>query len=276
MVASKMTHQAVFDATVFLHCLALDFIESAKGVVGLEKAVQYTKDNMSLGLGVVGFHTMLQEKNIYIGSLQSFAENKNTFSMLNSASLAASKYLARVFCEAPITKGYGVANALRMAVAPNLSSSIMCGEISQGIGMVYKNAFEQDISIGRVKRRNLQLEAIMRGLGMCENQINDEFEAMAADAGTVRNASYLDDHQKKVFRTVFETDQSTILKLASQSQQFVDQGQSVDLAFSIDDNEDYISEIHWQAFTDENIKGLYYVRSESGVYVSRGCESCAG
>ena len=95
--------------------------------------------------------------------------------------------------------------------------------------------------------------------------------------GSVQDVEWLNEEEKKVFKTAFEIDQKVIVRLASVRQQFIDQAQSINLFFSSDESEEYISEVHQMAFNDPLIKSLYYIRSESGVQASKGeCESCAG
>lgn len=122
----------IFDSFVFLHCVALNFIEIGKEIPGLENAVRYTKNHMSLGLGLLGFHSYLQSKSIPFESLGAHYKNIDIFRKLNSETNRATNYLAVIFGEAPVTEGWGVANALRIAIAPNLSSALICGGLSQG------------------------------------------------------------------------------------------------------------------------------------------------
>ena len=95
--------------------------------------------------------------------------------------------------------------------------------------------------------------------------------------GSVQHVEWLTDDEKSVFKTAFEIDQKQIIRLASARQRYIDQGQSINLFFSADEDEEYISEVHKMAFKDPYIKGLYYIRSESGVNVSKGeCIACHG
>ena len=95
--------------------------------------------------------------------------------------------------------------------------------------------------------------------------------------GSVQHVEWLDDHEKSVFKTAFEIDQQQIIRLASSRQRYIDQAQSINLFFSSDESEEYISEVHKMAFKDPYIKSLYYIRSESGVQTNKGeCVACHG
>jgi ribonucleoside-diphosphate reductase alpha chain len=264
----------IFNSFVFLHCVALNFIDIGKDIPGLDKAINYTRNHMSLGLGLLGFHSLLQSRGIAFESLDAQYLNSYIFKQLNSVTYNASKFLAEIFGEAPIAKDYGVANALRIAIAPNLSSALICGGLSQGIEPIYKNVYIQHTAAGKVTRVNPQLLLKMKGLDL---NIESELDKILDNSGSVKDVEWLTDDDKLVFRTAFEIDQKIILRLASQRQRYIDQGQSINLFFSADESEEYISEVHSMAILDPNIKGLYYVRSETGIQVNKNeCISCEG
>jgi ribonucleoside-diphosphate reductase alpha chain len=264
----------IFTATVFLHCVAFDFINIGSKIKGLEKAVKFTKNHMALGLGTLGFHSYLQDNLIPFESMEAHLKNIEIFKRIDDESLRASKWLAQVFGECKMTEGYGVANTHRMAVAPNLSSALICGGVSQGIEPVYKNAYVQGTASGEMNRVNPSLLKIMRERGVDSDKIISD---IINNNGSVQWVSWLDDHEKEVFKTAFEINQKVIIRLASSRQRYIDQAQSINLFFSADEDEEYISEVHQLAFKDPYIKSLYYIRSESGVQASKGeCESCSG
>lgn len=270
----EFNSSTIFLATVFLHCVALDFIETGSKIKGLEKAVAFTKKHMALGLGTLGFHTYLQDNSIPFESMDAHYKNIEIFKKLNEETLNASKWLAEVFGECEMTKGYGVANTHRISIAPNLSSALLCGGVSQGIEPVYKNAFVQGTSAGEMNRVNPSLLKILRERGQDNEKV---IEGIIDNKGSVSHLDFLSDHEKEVFKTAFEINQKIIIRLASTRQRYIDQAQSINLFFSADESEEYISEVHQLAFKDPYIKSLYYIRSESGVQASKGeCEACSG
>ncbi|CAB4222663.1 NrdA Ribonucleotide reductase, alpha subunit [uncultured Caudovirales phage] len=265
---------AVFDATVFLDCVNQDLIEIGKKTQGMEKVVRFATKSRALGLGMLGFHTYLQENMIPFESMDAYYKNIEIFQHLNNETIRASQWMSKEWGEPLWCKGYGLRNTHRIAIAPNLSSALICGSVSQGIEPIYKNAYVQNTAAGKMDRVNPTLLKLMK-----EKDIyNDEtVKNIINNNGSVQHVDWLDDHEKSVFKTAFEIDQKQIIRLASARQRYIDQAQSINLFFSADEDESYISEVHKLAFKDPYIKSLYYIRSESGVNVSKGeCIACHG
>jgi ribonucleoside-diphosphate reductase alpha chain len=265
---------AVFDSIVFLDCVAEDFIQIGKDIRGLEKAVRYTKKGRSLGLGTLGFHTYLQKNMIAFESFEAHMKNNEIFSMIKEESEQASMWLAEQFGEPEWCKGYGRRNTHLLAIAPNLSSALICGGVSQGIEPVYKNAYIQASAAGEVDRINPILVDIMKERKVFNHETVNN---IITNSGSVQNVDWLSDDEKLVFRTAFEINQEAIIRLASSRQRYIDQAQSINLFFSAGEDEGVISKVHEYAFKDPYIKSLYYIRSESGVKASSGeCVACSG
>jgi ribonucleoside-diphosphate reductase alpha chain len=265
---------AVFVATVFLDCVNQDLIEIGKKTQGMEKVVRFAKKSRALGLGMLGFHTYLQDHMIAFESMDAYYKNIEIFKHLHDETLRASEWMAKEWGEPFWCKGYGVRNTHRIAIAPNLSSALICGSVSQGIEPIYKNAYVQNTAAGKVDRVNPSLLLIMK-----EKKIYSEetVKDIISNNGSVQHVDWLTDEEKTVFKTAFEIDQKQIIRLASSRQRYIDQAQSINLFFSADEDESYISEVHKMAFQDPYIKSLYYIRSESGVNVSKGeCIACHG
>ena len=265
---------AVFVATVFLDCVNQDLIEIGTRTQGMEKVVRFAKKSRALGLGMLGFHTYLQDHMIAFESMDAYYKNIEIFQHLNNETLRASQWMAKEFGEPFWCKGYGVRNTHRIAIAPNLSSALICGSVSQGIEPIYKNAYVQNTAAGKVDRVNPSLLLIMKEKNIySEETVKD----IISNNGSVQHVDWLDDEEKAVFKTAFEIDQKQIIRLASARQRYIDQAQSINLFFSADEEESYISEVHKMAFKDPYIKSLYYIRSESGVQVNKGeCIACHG
>jgi len=264
----------VFTSTVFLDCVASEFISMGKDIKGLEKAVAFTEKGRALGLGVMGFHTYLQEKRIPFESLEAHFENISIFKHIDEESLKASKWMAEVYGEPEWCVGYGIRNTHRLCCPPTLSTAEIMAGVSQGIEPIYKNVYVKGSAAGEMNRINPVLLDVMKEKGVySEATINQ----IINDNGSVQNVDWLDEHEKKVFKTAFEIDQKVVIRLASTRQKYIDQAQSINLFFSADESESYISEVHQMAFKDPMIKSLYYIRSEAGVQSSKGeCESCSG
>ncbi len=267
---------SIFIATVMLDCNAQAFIERAKNLLGLEKAIRFTEKSRALGLGLLGFHSYLQANLIAIEDLEAHFKNMEIFEHLDKESLAASQWMAQAWGEPEWCKGYGVRNTHRMAVAPNMSSATICGQVSQGIEPWLANVFVQATSAGEMQRINPQLLALAAKKGR-DGLSRKEIRSIIDNAGSVQHLHWLDEKEKLVFKTAFEINQSVLLRLASTRQQYIDQGQSLNLFFSADEDEEYIAEIHKQFFLDDRLKGLYYIRSQAGVQASKDeCVACEG
>lgn len=265
---------AVFTATIFLDCVASEFIELGEKIPGLEKAIRFTKKSRALGLGALGFHTYLQEHMIPFESFQAHQINTEMFKHLHDESLKASQWMAENWGEPEWCKGYGVRNTHRTAVAPNTSSALICGSVSQGIEPIVANAFIQPSAAGELDRLNPTLIRLMKERGVYDYKIIEE---ISDRQGSVQWVDWLDDHEKEVFKTAYEINQEAILRLASTRQRYICQAQSINLFFDADEDEEYIAYIHALAFVDPYIKSLYYLRSEAGVQASKGeCVACEG
>lgn len=266
--------EAVFEATVFLDCVNQDLIEIGRKTPGMEKVVKFAEASRALGLGLLGFHTYLQDHMIPFESMDAYYVNIDMFNTLNNGSLEASKWMGMNWGEPEWCFGYGLRNTHRIAVAPNLSSALICGSVSQGIEPIYKNAYVQNTSAGKMDRVNPSLLKVMKDRDVYTPEVVKD---IIKHNGSVQWVEWLNDDEKAVFKTAFEIDQKQIIRLASSRQRYIDQAQSINLFFSADESEEYISEVHKMAFTDEWIKSLYYVRSESGVDVTKGsCIACHG
>jgi ribonucleoside-diphosphate reductase alpha chain len=263
---------AVFVSTVFLDCVAEEFIEFGKSIRGLEKAVDFTVKSRALGLGVLGYATYLQDNMIPFESFEARVFNKKLFKYISEETLRASKWMAETLGEPEWCKGYGVRNTHTMAVAPTMSTSLICGGVSQGIEPIVANVYNQNSAGGEISRINPSLLRLMKERSIFNKKAMDEVKA---NFGSVQNVNWLSDEEKEVFKTAYEIDQMAIIKQASDRQRFIDQGQSLNLFFSAEESEEYVSKVTKEAMLDPYIKGLYYQRSLAGVRASTGeCTVC--
>ncbi len=264
--------RAIFIATVFLDCVAQEFIERGKTIKGLERAVRFTEKGRALGLGVMGLHTLFQKRRIPFGSFEAHMLNIEIFKRLNEESLEASQWMASAFGEPEWCKGYGVRNTHRLAVAPTKSTSLIMGGVSEGINPDPAMTFTQTTAAGEIDRINPELLLLMKEKGVYSKKHMQEI--IDAD-GSVQKVSWLTEDEKKVFKTAFEIDMRDVLRLARARQKYLDQMQSLNLFFSSEESEEYIAQIHKEAFLDEGILSLYYCYSRRGVQASKdSCEAC--
>lgn len=261
---------AVYTSTVFLDCIASEFIEKATPLRGFEKAVRSTIRSRALGLGVLGFHSLLHKRRIAFDSLKARLLNKEIFNFIDEMSLQASEEMAESLggCEyRPHLR-----NTHRLAIAPTMSTSQLMGGTSQGIEPFIGNVFVQQGAGGETIRVVPEMLNIMKEKGVYNRETLMD---IAAHDGSVQHVTWLSDDEKAVFKTAFEIDQNVILSLAAERQPYICQAQSINLFFGSDDPEEYISGVHKSAFMNENILSLYYVRTKAGVSASSGeCVAC--
>lgn len=263
---------AVFDATVFLDCVAEEFITLAENIKGLEKTVDFTRKGRALGLGVCGFHTYLQEKRWPFEGLEAHTWNNQVFKHIRTEADKASKWMATVMGEPEWCAGYGVRNTHLMALMPTKATALIQGGISEGINPDPAIVFNQATAAGEMDRISPTFLKLLKERNMYSKET---IRSITDNNGSVQHLEWLTDDEKLVFRTAFEMDQSAQIRLCSTRQKYVDQGQSINLFFSADEDEKYITRVHQQAFLDENLHSLYYIYTLAGVQAAKSeCIAC--
>lgn len=261
---------AVYVSTIFLDCVNQELIELAKEIPGMEAVVRGAEKGRPLGLGLLGFHTYLQENMIAFESVEAMDANMEIFTHLHDEAKRASQYMAKVLGEPEWCEGYGVRNTHLTAIAPNMSSSILVGGTSQGIEPIFSNTYQQKMAGGTVTRINPTLLRLMRERGVyCQelvDKISMEFNGSVQDA----SIDWLTPHEKLVFKTAYEIDQFTIIDLACERQPKVCQAQSINTFFKGDADEQYIADVTQYGMSRKFCKSLYYQRSESKIKGSNG------
>lgn len=262
---------AVFWSTIFLDCVASEFVMLAENISGLEKAVKFTKKGRALGLGQCGFHTYLQDNMIAFESLDAMWKNSEIAKHIFDESLKASKDMAIELGEPELCKGYGVRNTHRIAIAPTKSTATIMGGVSEGISPDPAMVYTQTSAAGEMERINQSLLKIMKERNKFTKKVITELKDKM---GSVQHVDWLSDEEKLVFKTAFEINQEVIIRLASNRAKYIDQWQSLNLYFSAEESEAEISRVHQIAFEDKNILALYYIYSSSGVQASTDCVAC--
>lgn len=263
---------AVFVATVFLDCVAQEFIERAKNIPGLEKAVAFTKKSRALGLGVCGLHSLYQSKMMPFESFEAYMLNRQLFKHIRDEAEKATKWSAEQWGEPEWCKGYNRANSHLLAVAPTKSTALIMGGVSEGINPDTAMVFTQRSAGGEVDRINPFLLKLMKEKGVYNK---NTITRIRDNMGSVQKEDWLTAEEKLVFRTAFEIDQMTILRQAEARGDYLDQWQSLNLFFAAGEDEEYIARVHQYAIESEKILGLYYVYSKAGVQASKDeCMAC--
>ena len=276
----------IYDAIWFLDGVMEEFIQRAKGLRGFENAVRSAQRGRALGLGVLGWHTYLQEKGLPFEGLLAQFETRKIFSQFKIESERASMALAETYGEPLWCVGTGLRNTHLRAIAPTVSNSKLSGNISPGIEPWAANVFTEQSAKGTFIRKNPTLVKLLKKHKLNTNEIWDK---ILADGGSVQDISELDNIQmahevtaKEVFKTFKEINQLELVNQAGIRQQYVDQSVSLNLAFPSEATPKWINQVHMEAWK-KGIKTLYYVRTESvlrgdiaAAAMNPDCLSCDG
>ena len=233
------------------------FVENAPDT--LSKAKFSAKMERSLGLGAMGFHAYLQRKNVPFESPMAVGVNKQMFGHIKKEAVNATETLAMERGEAPDAVGQGVRNVHLLAVAPNASSSIICGNTSPSIEPYRANAFTQKTKSGSSLLKNEYLEHILQEL---EEDTDEVWKSIITNNGSVQHLEFLDDWTKDVFKTAVEIDQRWIIEMAADRQKEICQSQSLNIFFPANVSKQELHAIHMMAWK-KKVKTLYYLRSEA-------------
>ncbi|AXH71315.1 ribonucleotide-diphosphate reductase subunit alpha [Pelagibacter phage HTVC120P] len=245
------------DVVRFLDNVLEYFINNATDF--LHRAKYSAMRERSIGLGAMGFHSYLQSKNVPFASAIAKGINLKIFKQIKEQALATSKILAEERGEAPDMEGTGLRFAHMLAIAPNASSSIICGSTSPSIEPLRANAYTQKTMSGTHFMRNKFLEKLLKEKGI---DTDETWKSIIANRGSVRHLEQLNDWEKDVFATAIEIDQRWIIELAADRQKEICQSQSLNIFVPSDVNIKDLHLLHLSAWK-KGIKTLYYCRSEA-------------
>ena len=294
----------IYTATYFLDGVLEEFIQKSKNMKGFENSVRSAEKGRALGLGVLGWHTYLQQNGIAFDSLLAQFETRKIFSQMMIESERASRDMAEEYGEPLWCVGTGMRNTHLRAIAPTVSNSKLAGNVSPGIEPWAANVFTEQTSKGTFIRKNKELVRVLRKIGINNKETWDK---ILADGGSVQDIKELQsfgyingklyhigempensienkevEWVTDVFRTFKEINQLELVKQAGVRQQYIDQSVSLNLAFPSQVTPKWMNQVHMEAWK-QGIKTLYYTRTES---VLRGdiaqqamnsdCLSCDG
>lgn len=233
------------------------FIENAPSE--LAKAKYSAERERSIGLGAMGFHAYLQRHNVPFESPMAKGRNMSIFWHIKSAAEAASEQLAKERGEALDAVGTGRRNCHLLAVAPNASSSIICGNTSPSIEPYRANAYTQKTKSGSSLQKNEYLQAVLQDLDLDTDEV---WKDIVTNGGSVQHLDFLDDWTKDVFKTAVEIDQRWVVDMAADRQKHICQSQSLNVFFPANVSKQELHATHMMAWK-KKVKTLYYLRSEA-------------
>lgn len=263
---------AIETLTYFLDAVYTEFIEKAKDLSYMEKAVKFAVEHRSIGVGVLGYHSYLQSKMIPFESLEAVFENEDIFKTIDERTLKASRELASLFGEPFMLQGYGERFTTRIAPAPTTSSSFILGQVSPSIEPILDNYFMKDLAKGKYVWRNPFLVKLLEEKG---KDTTDVWNSILKHGGSVQHLNFLNEIEKGVFKTFGEISQLDIIKQAAQRQKYIDQSQSLNLMIHPDTTLKEVNALFYEAWK-LGIKTLYYQRSVNMAQkVSRDLMTCS-
>lgn len=255
--------KAVYYATWFLEGVMLEYIAKAKDIPFFEAAVRFAEKSHMLGLGVLGYHTLLQQEGYPFESFQAQLLNKVIFKHLAVESNKASRDMAEEYGEPEWCIGTGVRNTQCLTVAPTVSNSLICGDVSAGIEPLPGVCFERKTAKGTLFYYNPIFRKVLQKY---DQDHEDVWMSIVAKKGSVQHLDFLTPEEKELFLTAREINQLEIVRQAADRQKQMDlfrqgQSQSVNLYFPKDADETYVTRVHYLAWK-LGLKTLYYCKSE--------------
>jgi ribonucleoside-diphosphate reductase alpha chain len=223
----------------------------------MERAYNFARENRALGLGVLGWHSLLQSKMLAFESPEANALNEEVFKLIKERAYAASEAMAREYGEAPVLEGYGRRNTTLLAIAPTTSSAFILGQVSQGIEPIWSNCYVKDVAKMKVTIKNPNLQALLAEKGKDTKEV---WDSIRDNDGSVQHLDCLTDEEKMVYRTFAEIDQLAVIEQAAARQVYIDQAQSLNIMVSPDVPVKEINQLYIKAWK-LGIKSLYYQHS---------------
>jgi len=242
----------------------------------MKRAYNFAVENRALGIGVLGWHSLLQSRMLPFESIEATKLNTELFKLIRDKAYAASAEMAKEYGEPKVLEGYGRRNATLMSVAPNTSSAFILGQVSQGIEPIWSNCYVKDVAKLKVTLKNPLLEELLEQKG---NNTREIWQSIRDNDGSVQHLEVLTDEEKEVFKTFPELNQMNIIQQAAARQLYIDQGQSLNIMVHPDTPVKDINKIYVEAWK-LGIKALYYQHSMNAAQQFNRklleCESCEG
>ena len=263
----------------FLDGVMEEFIDKSNGKESLKRTHKHAKKGRALGLGVMGWHTFLQQKGLPFASIASTVHTRNIFNKIRMEAETASMNLAAEYGEPLWCRGTGMRNTHLLAVAPTVSNSVICGGISAGIEPLPANVYTFNGAKGTFIRKNKSLEELLESKG--ENK-EKWWKQMLQEGGSVMGLPdvILSSDEKEIFLTFPEINQLELVKQAAERQKYIDQTQSLNVSFDPNDSPKWINQVHMEGWK-LGIKTFYYLRTDSVIKGDLGsrmadCVACDG
>jgi len=262
---------AVETLVYFLDAVMTEFINKTENIEFMQAPRKFAINQRALGVGVLGWHSLLQSKMVGFESFDAKILNNQIWKFIREKSDSASEQLAKEYGEPPLLEGYGRRNTTTLAVAPTTSSSFILGQVSPSIEPVESCYYVKDLAKGKFSYKNPYLKKLLK---QKDKNDDDTWKSILLHGGSVQHLDFLTQEEKDVFKTFGEISQKEIIIQAAQRQKYIDQGQSLNIMVSSDTKAKEINELMIFAW-EQGIKGLYYQRSGNAAQnLARNILSC--
>jgi ribonucleoside-diphosphate reductase alpha chain len=267
------------DAVISDFCVRLESLrdsddeEQQTAFEFMKRAYKFAKEHRAVGLGLLGWHSLLQSKMLAFDDEKSMKLNAEIFSTMKERAEQASAELAEKLGEPEMLKGYGRRNTTLLSVAPTTSSAFILGQVSQSIEPLMSNCYVKDLAKMKVTVKNKFLKELLAEKGHDDKKT---WDSIRDNDGSVQHLDYLSDEEKQVFQTFSEIDQYAIIEQAAVRQMFIDQGQSLNVMIGPSTTAKEINNLYLTAWR-KGIKALYYQHSMNAAQEltrKKVCESC--
>jgi len=243
----------------FLDAVMTEFINKTENMVLMKAPRRFAMNHRALGLGVLGWHSLLQSKMIAFESFEAKRLNVEMWKYIRTECDIATQELAELYGEPELLKGYSRRNTTTIAVAPTTSSSFILGQVSPSIEPLNSNYFIKDLAKGSFSFVNPFLTKLLKTK---EQDTDDVWKSILVHGGSVQHLDFLNQDEKDVFKTFGEISQKEIIIQSAQRQKFIDQGQSLNVMIPPETPVKDINALIIFAW-EQGIKGMYYQRSAS-------------
>lgn len=247
---------AIETMVYFLDSVNQEFVKKTENMKFMEAAHLFAKNQRALGLGALGWHSLLQSKAVGFESMEAKLLNTKIWKAIRDRADKATIELAETFGEPELLKGTGRRNVTTLAVAPTTSSSFILGQVSPSIEPLNSNYFVKKLAKGSFAYKNPYLKEVLKKY---DKNTDDVWKSILTHGGSVRHLKFITHEEKEVFKTFGEISQKEILIQASARQKYIDQSQSLNLMVHPKTSPKEVNQL--MIFAWENgIKTLYYQR----------------
>jgi ribonucleoside-diphosphate reductase alpha chain len=263
----------------FLDAVMTEFINKTENVRFMEAPRKFAINQRALGVGVLGWHSLLQSKMVAFESFEAKALNSQIWKQVRNCADKASQELAvlygraPIFIDSPLTAAYNRRNTTTLAVAPTTSSSFILGQVSPSIEPHNSNYYVKDLAKGKFTYRNAYLKTLLKEKG---KDCDETWKSILVKGGSVQHLDFLTGNEKDVFKTFGEISQKEIVIQAATRQKYIDQGQSLNMMIPPNTKPKEVNELMIFAW-EQGIKSLYYQRSANPAQeLARSITACKG